>query len=300
MKYTYTFFVAFILFAFASCSTPTSDNGGTSSSPNTSNGNARNSNSNSGIKYTIHNNNEGKKAKFGDFLTLHMQYTTQNDSIIFSSFDKPKPLSFKFQDNLFKGILNGGLQEMAAGDSATFWVPGDSLYSQNLPNFLKKGDQIKYTIALQKIQSQEEYQTERNAARDQQLAVDGKQISSYLSKNKLKMEKTASNLYHNISKAGNSTKAQNNQIAKANYKVSLLDGTVIEEEKNGNLQLSRQVRGVREALGLLGKGGKGKFVIPSTMAYGDRQRGKIPSNAVLVYDIEVLDIVDNKPKPVKK
>lgn len=71
--------------------------------------------------------------------------------------NKPKPLSFKFQPTLFKGVLNKGLAQMGAGDSATFLVPTDSLYGQRMPKFLKSGENIKYTISLLKVQSQVEY-----------------------------------------------------------------------------------------------------------------------------------------------
>lgn len=114
-----------------------------------------------GVSYKIYTDKGGKKATIGDFLTLNLQYATEKDSVIFSSFNKPKPLSFKFQPTLFKGVLNEGLAKMGAGDSATFLVPADSLYGDRMPKFLKKGQNIKYTISLQKVQSQSEYQQEK-------------------------------------------------------------------------------------------------------------------------------------------
>lgn len=114
-----------------------------------------------GVKYQIHTSKGTEKAKIGDFLTLNLQYATEKDSVIFSSYKKPKPLSFKFQPTLFKGVLNDGLAKMGAGDSATFLVPADSLYGQRMPKFLKSGDRIKYTLTLLKVQSQEEYQKEK-------------------------------------------------------------------------------------------------------------------------------------------
>lgn len=114
-----------------------------------------------GVKYTIHTNKGGTKPKVGDFLTLNMQYATEKDSVLFSSYKKEKPLSFKMQPTLFKGVLNDGLLQMGAGDSATFIVPADTLYGDRLPKFLKKGERIKYTISLMKVQTQAEYQDEK-------------------------------------------------------------------------------------------------------------------------------------------
>ena len=209
--------------------------------------------------------------------------------------------------------MNEGLTQMAAGDSATFYVPADSLYSNRLPKFLNAGDKLKYTISLQKIQSQQEYQEERNAVKAARTAEDNKKIDGYLSEKSLKMESTASGLRYNISKEGSGEKPRADQTVKMKYTATLLDGTEVESSKGEakDMPLNRQVRGLREGLMMLKKGGKATFLIPSTLAYGERQRGVIPGNSVLMYDVEVTDITANAapksapkkvntPKPAKK
>lgn len=114
-----------------------------------------------GTKFTKYTNSSGPKAEMGDFITLNLQYATENDSTIFSSYDKPRPLSFKLQPTLFKGLLNDGLLQMAAGDSASFLVPADSLYGARRPKFMKEGAKIKYTVSVKKVQSQAEYMEEK-------------------------------------------------------------------------------------------------------------------------------------------
>lgn len=258
------------------------------------------SSSPSGLQYNVHTKNDGPKAKIGDFVTLHMQYATEKDSIIFSSYKNNRPLSFKFQETLFKGALNDGITQMSAGDSATLLVPVDSIYGDRVPNFTKKGDKLKYTISLLKVQTQEEYTNERESQRKTQDEADKKLIADYVAAKDLKMQSSASGLQYNIEKQGSGTVApEDDLIAKMRYSVKLLDGTEVESSKgNGtDMPMNRQTRGVREAISLLKKGGKGSFIIPSTLAYGDRQRGTIPANAILVYDIEVLDLVPNQSSP---
>jgi FKBP-type peptidyl-prolyl cis-trans isomerase FkpA len=45
---------------------------------------------------------------------------------------------------------------------------------------------------------------------------------------------------------------------------------------------------------MFGKGGKGKLIIPSHLAYGDRDQGAIPGGSTLVFEIELVDF-----KPAK-
>ncbi len=100
------------------------------------------------LDYIIHTNSSGPKAEVGKFLTMHMKYTTEQDSVIFTSFKRAKPLTFRFSKTLFKGALNEGIEQMAAGDSATFKVPAKKLYGSRLPAFVKEGEDLIYTIKL--------------------------------------------------------------------------------------------------------------------------------------------------------
>lgn len=153
------FWGVFLLVSLMSCQDTTKNT--TSTTPttikttNTSSSKMTNTSSSqndgSGLKYTIHTKNKGPKAELGKFLTLNMSYKNANDSIIFNSFQRQKPLTFKFSKTLFKGALNEGLVNMAAGDSATFQVAVDKLYGEHIPSFAKKGEDLVYTIKLLSI-----------------------------------------------------------------------------------------------------------------------------------------------------
>lgn len=56
-------------------------------------------------------------------------------------------------------------------------------------------------------------------------------------------------------------------------------------------KVQRMVPGFEEGLGMLGKGGKAKLIIPYYSAYGAKGRpGAIPPYADLVFDIEIVDL----------
>lgn len=91
---------------------------------------------------------------------------------------------------------------------------------------------------------------------------------------------------------GEGIKASNGDGVKMNYTVRLLDGTVIEENKTATFRKgARQViDGLEVMMILMRTGDKVKAFIPSPYAYRDQQRGSIPPNSILVFDLEMIDI----------
>ena len=56
-------------------------------------------------------------------------------------------------------------------------------------------------------------------------------------------------------------------------------------------QVQRMIPGFEEGLGMIGKGGKAKLIIPYYQAYGPNGRpGAIPPYSDLVFDVEVVDL----------
>lgn len=62
-----------------------------------------------------------------------------------------------------------------------------------------------------------------------------------------------------------------------------------------NYKENRMIPGFEEGLGLLGKGGKAKLIIPYYQAYGKNGRPGIPPYSDLVFDIEIVDLMAPEP-----
>jgi FKBP-type peptidyl-prolyl cis-trans isomerase FkpA len=63
------------------------------------------------------------------------------------------------------------------------------------------------------------------------------------------------------------------------------------------------IQGWDEGLMLLNKGAKATFIVPSSLAYGERGAGNgiIPPYTPIAFDVELVDIIKpnpNAPKPV--
>ena len=54
------------------------------------------------------------------------------------------------------------------------------------------------------------------------------------------------------------------------------------------------LRGLEEGIGLMRVGEKARLVLPYTLAYGENPYGNIPAYSNLVFDVELIDIIDSK------
>ena len=124
----------------------------------------------------------------------------------------------------------------------------------------------------------------------------------FLAENALKetVDTTASGLQYTIVNEGAAEKIQPQDTVWVNYKGTLLDGTVFDENENTQFVANRVIKGWTEGLGLLGEGGKATLYIPADLAYGERGNRGIEPNSVLVFDVEVLKVGKFVPKEETK
>ena len=115
---------------------------------------------------------------------------------------------------------------------------------------------------------------------------------AFLAKNALKenVDTTASGLQYTIEAEGAAEKIAPQDTVWVNYKGTLLDGTVFDENDSTMFVANRVIRGWTEGLGLLGEGGKATLYIPSDLAYGPRGNQSIEPNSALIFDVEVLKV----------
>lgn len=131
-----------------------------------------------------------------------------------------------------------------------------------------------------------------------QADKDKNAMLEYAMDNKLKVQTTDTGIMYTIEKPGDGKgNPSMTDLITAHYHGTLLDGTVFDSSVDRgapfDFQLKGVIKGWQQAIPLLSKGGKGKFIIPSGLAYGERAAGaKIPANSPLVFEIEVIDFKD--------
>lgn len=106
-----------------------------------------------------------------------------------------------------------------------------------------------------------------------------------------------SGLQYEIIKQGTGPIPKATDTVKANYALSLINGQEIQSSfKTGQplvIPVNRVIPGWVEALQLMPVGSRWKLYVPSNLGYGDRGAGDaIPGGATLIFEIELLDIVN--------
>lgn len=107
---------------------------------------------------------------------------------------------------------------------------------------------------------------------------------------------TASGLQYEVLVAGTGTeKPKISSKVRCHYEGKTLDGTIFDSSiKRGEpivFPLNGVIRGWQEGVQLMTVGSKFKFVIPSELAYGERQAGQfITPGSTLIFEVELLGI----------
>lgn len=126
------------------------------------------------------------------------------------------------------------------------------------------------------------------------IQKDRERIENYTSRRNLNMKESGTGFWYLIKSEGEGTYLKDNDRVVFEYECSLLDGTkCYSSAELGPKELimgkSPIEAGMNQGLRLLKHGGEAIFIIPPYLAYGLVGDGnKIPSRAVIVYDVRVL------------
>ena len=262
--------------------------------------------SDDGFQYKFVRTGEGDTLKEGDVIFYNIKYTTETDSLLFESKPgEPTPVPYTPQYWEHLGPLYKAFKLIKKGDSIIIKIPTKSLFEESfktqVPPGINADGEIIFYIGAEKVMSQEELQAEAMERMEAQKGKDEEIIEGYLKEKGLTAKKTGSGLRYIIEKEGAGPNPEPGDIVTVHYTGMLLDGTKFDSSLDSNKPLTfaigrgQVIRGWDEGIALLKKGGKGKLIIPSSLAYGERGAGGvIPPNSVLIFDVELVDLKKNK------
>jgi FKBP-type peptidyl-prolyl cis-trans isomerase FklB len=146
---------------------------------------------------------------------------------------------------------------------------------------------------------QQEMVAKQQAKREEMATQNKTEGESFLAENKAKdgVMTTDSGLQYMVMEEGDGPKPAPTDQVTVHYKGTLLDGTVFDSSYDrgqpATFPLNAVIPGWTEGVQLMSVGSKYKFWIPAELGYGPNGQGPvIGPNATLVFEVELLDIVD--------
>ena len=246
----------------------------------------------SGLKYSDVKVGTGVEAKNGDLIEINFKGwmikdssslftdwavdSTKKADLIADSYAMNQPIKIILGSESFIKGSEEGMVGMKAGGQRTIIIPSSLAYGPQGMGPIPPNTNIKVLIEL--VSSKEV------------TAVKMWDVDSTLFKT------TASGLKYAIIQEGEGSVIEAQKQVVVHYSGFLLDGTKFDSSVERDEPLTftagagQVIPGWDEGLLLLKKGSKAKFIIPSNLAYGERDLGKIPPNSTLVFDVEIVDV----------
>ena len=158
-----------------------------------------------------------------------------------------------------------------------------------------KSDSANYKIAEGEAQEMLQAYFRRITEEEKAKAIATNE--EYLTNNKTKpgITETASGLQYKVITEGTGSKPTIDDVVKVHYTGKLIDGTVfdssVQRGQPAEFPVGHVIPGWTEGLQLMSVGSKYEFTIPAKLGYGERATGPIPANSILIFEVELLDIV---------
>ncbi|WP_366143724.1 FKBP-type peptidyl-prolyl cis-trans isomerase [Algibacter sp.] len=192
--------------------------------------------------------------------------------------------------------------DVARNVKASFDEFDNDLFVQGFTNVIDSTDiLLEEATAQQIVRAYFQKKQQAEATKRQEEAQKNKEEGEkFLAENKAKdgVQTTESGLQYIVLKEGTGEKPTTASKVKVHYHGTLIDGTVfdssVDRGEPTEFGVTQVIKGWTEGLQLMKEGAKYKFFIPSDIAYGASPRpgGAIKANSTLIFDVELLEIVE--------
>jgi FKBP-type peptidyl-prolyl cis-trans isomerase len=266
----------------------------------------------SGVYIVVKEQGEGARIDSGSMVKLHFSVSLIDEKILFSSFDRPEPLKFQYGQKFDTPGLEEAIGTLKKGAKAKVIVPSSMAFGE-----MGKGSLVPpyatliYNIDVVDVQSKADYEKEMAEEKQQeQMKIDSaKKAEYFLRENYLKahnvtVKPTTDGLYYIEKVKGTGKQPIKGNKVRVLYTGTLLDGKQFDSSVDKNdpyeftLGTGQVIKGWDEGIAMMKQGGKATLIIPSAIAFGDRVNGEITPYSTLVFDVELLEVIDTTPPPV--
>ena len=219
-----------------------------------------------GVHIIIHEEGVGEKPFLDTPVTI--KYTGMlTDSTIFDSSES--------RTFLLRQLIRGwqiGIRELGVGGKATLIIPYEAGYGDQDVNIIPGGSTLIFEVELLDI--------------NQEVAST---IEEYIAENNLTTKELDKGVHIIIKEPGSNEKPTLANDVKVNYRGTLLNGIQFDAGTSVEFPLANLIEGWQIGIPELGKGGSATLIIPPAVGYGSTGSGTIPPNAILLFDIDLID-----------
>lgn len=258
----------------------------------------------SGLYYVELEPGTGKAIDTGYMVTFHFNLQLADGTQVFSSRDRGEPMQLNFGKPFDTRGFDQGIGMMKKGGKAKLIVPSDLAFGQQgrgaiIPPFstlIYDVDVIEVMTKAEFDHMQEVKKKEKEMEKLESKNQESGKLNAYLKENNITVKPTASGLYYIELEKGTGAKAEPGKKVKVHYVGTLLNGTKFDSSLDRGdpfsftLGQGQVIKGWDEGIGMMNVGGKAKLIIPSSIAYGNREMGMIKPYSTLLFDVELIDV----------
>ncbi len=269
----------------------------------------------SGLYYLETQAGKGAKLDSGQWVKAHFAVSLIDGKKVFATQDRGEPMDIEVGKRFDTQGFDEGLRMMVKGTKATLIVPskigfGENGHSTLIPPYSTVIYDVEVVDVMSKAAHEKEMKEKNKrdsidqAVKQKEMSVkaeankkqEGDLLKKYLSDHKITTKANPSGLIYVEKVKGTGTRAVAGKKVKVHYTGTLLNGTKFDSSRDRNqpfefvLGQGQVIKGWDEGIALMNVGGKATLIIPSAIAYGERDMGQIPPYSSLVFDVELLDV----------
>ncbi len=245
-----------------------------------------------GISYKIVTKDTSKaKPVYGDHIWMHLQKIAPSKKEIFNTkiFGMENGVDMEYKVPAKQTDITTFFQKMGKGDSAVVKIPASLMDSA--------GSARKYyifKIKLLDFKEKNKHESDKQIRYRQQMIIDSLAIVDYLKNNSIPQHSTDN--YGNIfwrTQYGSEREVIAGDTVHLQYVGKLLNQKEFDNSYKRNQPLNfivgkkQVIDGLDLGICNFHHGDKGILIIPSRLAYGEREAGAIPENSVLLFELDI-------------
>lgn len=212
----------------------------------------------------------------GDEVTYFYKIT-KNDTLLDQVDTTGNPLTEQIGFGKLPVNFEAAIKYTDEGGKGVFEIPFGDVKTRRMPQTVMDTAKVRFELIIKKVAVKSDLRPFNTAGKDTIT--------------------TPSGLKYIIVKKGDGEKVETRDKVTVHYNGFLENGDFFDSSVNRGKPFSTQIgvgkviRGWDEGFGYLNVGDSVRLIIPSDLAYGSRDRGRIPGNSTLIFDVVVLDLV---------